>query len=113
MSRFASLGKHHLLLEAEVAPKAQAGFEKRYKAATKLTISPGTPKHYQSQPNKWGSELRVYFNDPGMAVALAASGEHVEYPRNGYQAGLYRYRVNSNKLWWKLVEGYGLRLGRS
>lgn len=113
MSRFASLGKHGLLLEAEVAPKAQAAFEKRYQAATKHSVSPGSPAHYQNQPNKWGAELRVYFNDPGMAVSLEASGVHVEHPRSGYQSGKYRYRVNDNKLWWKLVEDYGLRLGPS
>ncbi len=113
MSRFGSLGQHGLLLEAEVAPGSQAKFERRYTAATKRAVSPGNPVHYQSQPNKWGAELRVYFNDPGMAVSLEALGVHVEHPRRGYNAGQYRYRANDNKLWWKLVENYGLRLGLS
>lgn len=100
-----------LLLEAEVAPSGKARFEKRYQAATSIVVSPGKPEHYQSQANKWGAELRVYFNDPAMATALKASGVHVEGPRKGYKSGEYRYRFNDNKLWWKLVEGQGLRLG--
>jgi hypothetical protein len=74
-------------------------------------VSPGRPRHYQDQPNKWGAELRVYFNDPGMAVSLAAAGVHIEYPRRGYMAGKYRYRFNDSKVWWALVEVHGLRLG--
>lgn len=113
MSIFARQGKHGLLLEAEVAPSGQGRFEKRYQAATGKTISPGTTPNYQSQPNKWGAELRIYFNDPGMAVSLAAHGVKVEYGRAGYLSGKYRYRANSNKLWWELVENHGLRLGVS
>jgi hypothetical protein len=111
MKQFAKPGKFGLLLEAEVAPGAQSKFEKRYQKVTGKSISPGKPQCYQNQPNKWGSELRVYFNDPGMAVSLAAHGVHVEYPRKGYMAGKYRYRFNDNKLWWKLVEAHALRLG--
>ena len=100
-----------LLLEAEVAPSGKVRFERRYLAATGIAISPGAPQHYQSQSNKWGAELRVYFNDPAMATALKAAGVHVEGPRNGYKSGEYRYRFNDSKLWWKLVEQQGLRLG--
>ena len=111
MTQFAKLGKFGLLLEAEVAPGAQSKFEKRYHKATGVAVTPGSSQHYQDQPNKWGAELRVYFDDPGMAVSLEAHGAHVEYPRKGYMAGKYRYRFNDNNLWWKLVEVYGLRLG--
>jgi hypothetical protein len=100
-----------LLLEAEVSPGGRARFENRYQAATGIAVSPGTPEHYQSQSNKWGAELRVYFNDHAMATAMKASGVHVEGPRKGYKSGEYRYRFNDNKLWWKLVENEGLRLG--
>ncbi len=103
--------KFGLLLEAEVAPSGRARFEKRYQAATSIAVSPGSPEHYQSQSNKWGAELRVYFNDHAMATAFRASGVHVEGPRNGYKSGEYRYRFNDNSLWWKLVEIEGLRLG--
>ena len=111
MTRFARVRRIGFLLEAEVAPRGQASFRKRYKAATGLSVTPGRPKHYQNQPNKWGAELRVYFNDHGTAATLAASGFHVEYPRRGYMAGKYRYRVNDKGLWWALVEDDGLRLG--
>lgn len=111
MTRFADPGKFGLLLEAEVAPQAQKRFENRYKKATGVAVSPGDPKHYQNQPNKRAAELRVYFNDPGMAVTLAASGIHVEHPLNGYKSGEYRFRFNNNKLWWKLVEDHGMRFG--
>jgi hypothetical protein len=111
MARFAKVGRIGLLLEAEVARSGQARFEKRYKTATGVDVTPGRPKHYQNQPNKWGAELRVYFNDPGMAVSLAAVGIHVEYPRRGYMAGKYRYRFNNKDVWWTLVEDHSLRLG--
>jgi hypothetical protein len=100
-----------VLLEAEVAPNSQARFEKRYQAATGTTITPGSPQHYQTQNNKWGAELRVYFNDVAMAASLSALGLHVEKARNGYRSGEYSFRVNDNKFWWKLVENSGLELG--
>jgi hypothetical protein len=111
MTHFATLGKFGLLLEAEVPTSAQPKFEKHYNAAAGIAVTPGSPKHYQNQPNKRAAELRVYFNDPGMAVLLEVHGVHVEYPRRGYKSGQFRYRFNDNKLWWKLVEIYGLRLG--
>ena len=100
-----------VLLEAEVAPSGKARFEKRYQAATGSAVSPGMPEHYQSQKNKWGAELRVYFNDPAMAMVLKASGVNVEGPRRGYKSGEYKYRFNDSRRWWKLVEDEGLRLG--
>ena len=100
-----------LLLAAEVAPRGQTRFENRYQAATGTVVSPGTPEYYQTQSNKWGAELRVYFNDHAMATAMKASGVHVEGPRRGYKSGEYKYRFNDNRLWWKLVEEQGLRLG--
>lgn len=100
-----------LLLEAEVAPRGKARFEARYMVTTGIAVSPGAPEHYQIQKNKWGTELRVYFNDDGLAMTLRAAGLHVEGPRRGYKSGKYKYRINHNKMWWKLVEDYGLRLG--
>jgi hypothetical protein len=100
-----------LLLEAEVAPAGKTKFEKRYQAATGRAVSAGKPEHYQSQGNKWGAELRGYFNDAAMAKTLKASGMTVEGPRTGYKSGEFKYRFNNSKLWWKLVEEEGLRLG--
>jgi hypothetical protein len=111
LARLARRGKLGVLLEAEVAPKQQQRFAKRYKTTTGQKVSPGNPQYYQHQPNKWGSELRLYFNDATMAASLQALGIHVEYRQRGYKAGQYRYRFNDNKLWWKLVNKYRLRLG--
>lgn len=113
MSRYASQGTHGLLLEAEVPPGHQAAFEARYLAATGQVITPGSPRRYHNQPNKWAAELRVYFNDPGMAASLACFVPKVEYGRRGYLSGTYRYRINNNEFWWQLVEQQGMRLGRS
>jgi len=100
-----------LLLEAEVAPGGTTRFERRYQAATGLVVTPGMPEQYQLQRNKWGAELRCYFNDHAMAATLRATGVHVEGPRRGYKSGEFRYRFNDNRLWWKLVEQGGLKLG--
>ena len=111
MSIFAAHGAHGMLLEAEVAPRVQARFEHKYQAVTGQAVTPGNPVHYQSQPNKWGEEVRVYFNDPGLAVALTIDGYHVENSLKAYQGQNNRFRVNSKKLWWALVEHHGFRLG--
>lgn len=103
--------KLDLLLEAEVAPTGRSRFEKRYYAATGDVVSPGNPENYQLQRNKWGAELRVYFNDSAMASTLRALGVHIEGPRRGYKSGQYKYRFNDNRLWWKMVEAEGMRLG--
>lgn len=99
------------LLQAEVAPSGQPAFEARYLAATGDVVSPGLPQDYQSQENKWGAELRVYFNDPAVAAKLISKGIHVETGRDGYLSGSYMYRVNNNDWWWELVEVHGLHLG--
>lgn len=99
------------LLQAEVAPGGQTGFEARYLTATGDAVSPGHPQDYQSQDNKWGAELRVYFNDPAVVPTLNSKGIHVETGRDGYLSGSYIYRVNNNEWWWELVEAHGLRLG--
>jgi hypothetical protein len=113
MSKFAPQGSHGLLLEAEVPPGQQAAFQHRYRAATGLVIMPGSTRHYLNQPNKWAAELRVYFNDPGMAVSLAVCRIAFEHRSSGYLSGSYRYRINNNDFWWELVERHGMRLGRS
>ena len=99
----------HALLEAEVAPAVRAPFEQRYLAATAVAITPGTPAEFQLQPNKWGAECRIYFNSHLVAMGLRSLGVHVEEGRP-YRNN-YRYRVNSQDLWWELVETYGFRLG--
>lgn len=111
MTKSSNHGRLGLLLEAEVAPSMQTRFENRYRKATGHSVSPGSPAYYQNQPNKWGSELRVYFNDLGFASLLKGLGVSVENRRNGYRSGEYQFRFSNNTLWWKLVEVSSLRLG--
>ena len=111
MSNSPNHGRLGLLLEAEVAPGTQTRFENRYRRATGQSVSPGSPAYYQDQPNKWGSELRVYFKEPGFASLLKGFGINVESRRSGYRSGEYQFRFSNNTLWWKLVEVSGLRLG--
>ena len=111
MTRFAGINTSGMFLEAEVAPTGLNKFEARYQAATGASISPGTTPHYQEQTNKWGAELRVYFNDAAVAATLGSAGLHVETRSTGYLSGDYTFRVNDNNLWWELVESHGLSLG--
>ena len=99
------------LLEAEVAPAVHTQFQNQYTAATGQLVVPGNPEYYQDQPNKWGAELRVYFNGATIAESLQADDIHVEHRPTGYRSGEYEYRFNDNDLWWELVEKHGLRLG--
>ena len=102
-----------LYLEAEVAPNTQQGFETRYQAAIGSAISPGNPQTYQSQNNKWGAELRVYFNDATLGTTLGAHGLTVETHNRGYKSGEFDYRVNNNDFWWFLVESLGATIGQN
>jgi uncharacterized protein YutD len=100
-----------LLLEAEVVESNRDVFEERYFKATGIELQPS--EHYQIQPNKWGIELRGYFNDDNLAKELNKKihVEGVENQRSGYRSVEYKYRFNDVELWWKLVENHGLRLG--
>lgn len=98
-------------LEAEVSDSKIATFRQRYLTATGDAVSPGNPPEFQHQPNKWGTECRIYFNSATVANDAIAMGMHVEGPRpyrNNYQ-----YRINSYELWWELVEDYDFRLGEN
>lgn len=100
-----------LYLEAEVAPQGQPAFEARYKTATGKIISPGSPDEYQNQNNKWGAELRVYFNSSALKAQFQADGLTVEDHNTGYKSGEFGHRVNNNDFWWHLVENLGATLG--
>ncbi len=112
LQNFPNLKNLPLLLEAEVPPASQPSFEKQYKTTTGIEVNPSNPPSYQNQPNKWAAELRVYFNDDDFYKFLQEEKKEidVEFPRNGYKSGQYKYRFNNNNLWWELVQ-IGLRLG--
>jgi hypothetical protein len=106
---FSKAGK--VLLEAEVASSGLTRFSDRYYAATGRRVSSGSTPNFQKQSNKWGAELRIYFDSPKVATELAAHGIHVEEWRP--YRGEYQFRINSGEMWWDLVENYGYRLGKN
>jgi hypothetical protein len=99
------------LLEAEISLKKQADFERDYLRATNLKVQPGFPPEYMLQKNKWGRELRLYFNSPVVAAYMRAVRIKVEQEK-GYKLQ-YKFRVNSGDVWWELVRKYGFRLGKN
>ncbi|WP_428938702.1 hypothetical protein [Fontivita pretiosa] len=98
-----------LLLEVELAPTSRADFDDRYKAIT--GENPVTSDYYKVQNNKWGLECRIYFDAPHwVAESLGTLGYTVESrPGGGYRSE-YQFRVNSQNLFWQLVQ-HGYRLG--
>ena len=94
-------------LEAEVPPKSQAGFEKKYSDITG-SWPPAGPE-YQSQSNKWGVEARIYFNGTvDLLDELADRGFQVT--ENATYRKEYAHRINNVDLFWDLVDA-GFRLG--
>jgi len=96
-------------LEAEVSQKYRERFQKEYTTLTGSIPQPGTESYHEMHPGKWGRELRIYFNADQRVVGMLRSlGFHVE-EEQPYRTE-YRYRINNNKIWWKLVEA-GFKLG--
>ncbi len=98
-------------LEANVPKKAQKTFEARYKAATGTAVKPASPPDYFEVNNKWGPELRIYFNSASVAKKLTSAGVNFE-PAQPFRKE-YKHRLNNNDIWWDLVENYGFRIGQN
>ena len=113
MVYFKKLNTFGMHLEAEVAANGLDRFEARYLAATGIDVSPGREPFYQEQNNKWGAELRIYFNDSNLASQLKAVGLNVEHRNAGYLTDKYKFRVSDNDLWWEFVEKHGATLGEN
>ena len=113
MSQFPSLSTQGFYLEAEVPSNTQGAFESRYSSAAGATVSPRNRAQYQDQPNKWGAELRIYFNDASVAALFQGAGITVENRNSGYKSGEFMFRTNNNDLWWDVVENHGCRLGHN
>lgn len=100
----------NVLLEAEVAPSRRAQFEEQYLEVAGEPALVG--EFYQLQPNKWGAELRVYFNcATDLSDDFADLDVTVEEGARPYHT-TRRYRVNNNAFFWALVAG-GYRLGHN
>lgn len=97
-------------LQAEIPLKSQANFEEKYRLITGEQLRQSTPGYYLLEdPNvdKWGPELRTYFQADPNELDRLYFGEHVEI-RQGTSAGLYR--INNNAFFYKLLE-LGFRIG--
>lgn len=97
-----------VVLEVEVNPKGCTNFEGDYALLTGVT--PVVGDHYQLQPNKWGRELRVYFNTTeDLSDEFTNIGVYVEEGGRPYR-GQWRYRINDREFFWAVVRA-GYRLG--
>lgn len=101
----------HPVLDAEVARAMCAEFEADYFRATGQAVTPGNPPDYMVQDNKWGRELRVYFNAKASYNAIRQAHPNLTIENNPPYHGTYQYRINTSDFWWELVLQYGFRLG--
>ena len=100
-----------LLLEVEVTAESRSEFQTRYTMATGIT--PPVSTHYQIQDNKWGCECRIYFDAEEWVVqSLERLGYTVENREGGGYHNEYEYRINSQELFWRLIE-HGYRIGEN
>lgn len=100
-----------LLLEVEVAPSSKEEFTSQYASLT--GSNPVNSPFCQSQPDKWGIECRAYFNAQDWVVeSLKKLGHHVENRTGDGYRPEYTFRVNSQELFWQLIE-HGYRLGEN
>ncbi|VTR97581.1 hypothetical protein [Tuwongella immobilis] len=106
MTVFSALAASDVHLEVEVAASRIQDFLARYQEITGVT-----PTRYQTQPNKFGLEGRIYFNGtPEQVAHLQGLGYHVQGPRtSGYLYDQFAYRIDSVELFWVLVN-HGFRL---
>lgn len=99
-----------VFLEVEVPSKRSRSFEQRYEAIT--GVAPTIGNGYQIQENKWGLEVRVYFNcEEDLEDEFTSVDVHVERGGRPYKANRI-YRVNDREFFWALVNN-GYRLGEN
>ena len=97
-------------LEAEVHPNGIRQFEADYFQITREM--PVIGHGYQRQPNKWGTECRIYFNCNGdLNDEFTMLGIDVEEGSRPYKQE-WRFRVNNNEFFWALVRA-GYKIGRN
>ncbi len=93
------------LIEAEVKDTQVLSFKKTYKELTGSENIDST--HFHSIPNKWGIELRVYYNSndktPSEVLSLSTSNS-----RSGFTA--YNKRINNNEIIFELFKK-GFKIG--
>ncbi|MDD5546527.1 MAG: hypothetical protein PHO67_05175 [Candidatus Omnitrophica bacterium] len=94
--------KRNCKLDAEMHPKSQARFEQKYKRESGIAPTPDNRNYYilHVGADKWGVELRIYFdgkrsNVPKLIIGMIRSSSPRE-PRE--------FRINDNTLLWKLIK---------
>lgn len=97
-------------LEAEVHPNGFDQFDFDYHQIT--GEMPVIGQGYQRQPNKWGTECRIYFNcKSDLNDEFSVLGIDVEQGARPYKQE-WRFRVNNNEFFWALIRA-GYKLGRN
>lgn len=96
-----------LFLEVEAKPNKVESFKKKYLEKTRDVAS--DQEGFQVQENKWGVECRIYFNAPAETVKKLEENYDLSKAIRGYRDE-YDYRINSQDLFWILIEK-GYRLG--
>lgn len=105
-SKFADMT--NVRLECEAKAGKLGGFCKDY--TTKTGIAPDMSAVHTIE-DKWGVELRVYFDGSDAADRLGSEGHRVENRETGFGSER-QYRVNSKDLFWEMVDS-GYRLGNN
>jgi hypothetical protein len=97
-------------LDVETHPRGRNSFESRYEQLAGVQPQEDNHNYYvwDQDTNKWGTELRIYFNGTDhIPVALA---EMIVSARPGFG---YNSRVNNNHFIWRLIEcGFLLQDGQ-
>jgi len=97
-----------VFLEAEVNPNSANRLEGKYQDVA--GSAPVLGEGYQHQRNKWGTEVRVYFNcDSDLSLEFSNIDVYVERGSRPYRSR-WRYRTNDREFFWALVKA-GYRLG--
>lgn len=105
---YLSSPKRATKLDIETHPRRRQSLERRYSQATGQIPVVDNANYYVWEPstNKWGAELRIYFNGNRSTMPAALQEIRVA-PRPGFG---YEHRVNNNDFVWDLID-YGFLLG--
>lgn len=93
-------------LDIETHPSRRESLEEQYNAITGEILQEDNINYYvwDEETNKWGAELRIYFNGNLETMPVQLAEIRVSYrPGSGYNN-----RVNNNDFVWRLIE-YGFR----
>lgn len=95
-------------LDIETHPRRRQSLERRYSQATGQVPVVDNSNYYVWEPgaNKWGAELRIYFNG-NLSTMPSALQEMRVSSRPGFG---YEHRINNNDFIWDLID-YGFLLG--